>query len=238
MDIGMHFGKFLTGSLISALLAIGGVWFVVDLSLRGLESSIQVTNQRISSLEANLLNRIELSEINLKDRLDSIKSNIDQQFNVTRGDIKKASILEPVIRDSTGKEMTVALRANFRDLNEIVESSPSLNSWADKFKIAFPEADNDVFFYTFAASPNWEWAADLESGQVDFDKLMASTRMGFTTAEAMIASGCVSQAVKNDGTIQLLPVAESSLAARNGVICYADNADEANEFIKLSKEYQ
>ncbi len=73
-------GRFITGCLVTAALSVGGVWFVVDLSLRGVESAIQVTNERVTEINR----RIE----RLEDKLDGVEKHILQGFK----DMKQASI--------------------------------------------------------------------------------------------------------------------------------------------------
>ncbi|MBX3568313.1 MAG: hypothetical protein KF914_09655 [Rhizobiaceae bacterium] len=86
MDLSLNFGRFIAGALISALLAVGGVWFVVDLSLRGVESSIEVTNKRIDDLRVELVRHID-------QRMELLEFKLTEEFQSTREAIKKAELL-------------------------------------------------------------------------------------------------------------------------------------------------
>lgn len=73
-------GRFVTGCLITALLSVGGVWLVVDLSLRGLETALGVTNQRIADVN-DRIKRVE-------DTLGVVERDIRQGFK----EMKQASL--------------------------------------------------------------------------------------------------------------------------------------------------
>ncbi len=64
------------------MLAVGGVWFVVDMALRGVEGNIETTNIRIDDLR---------TDINA--RLDRIEQQMLEQFRSTREDINKRAEL-------------------------------------------------------------------------------------------------------------------------------------------------
>ena len=78
----MHLGKFITGALISAMVAIGGVWFVVDMALRGVEGNIATTNIRINDLRTDITSR-----------LDRIEQQMLEQFRSTRDEINRRAEL-------------------------------------------------------------------------------------------------------------------------------------------------
>ncbi|WP_306121013.1 hypothetical protein [Roseitalea sp. MMSF_3504] len=71
MDLSLTFGRFLGGALISAALAVGGVWYVVDMSLRGVEVAIATTNQNIGNVQTSL-----------KAKIDNMQSSILEQLRL------------------------------------------------------------------------------------------------------------------------------------------------------------
>lgn len=92
----LSFGKFITGALISAFIAIGGVWFVVDISLRGVEKSVDVTNQRITDLQSNI---------------SELRSEVKEEFEKTRSAIERASF-DLFKRDSESNSFEIRITAD------------------------------------------------------------------------------------------------------------------------------
>ena len=111
MDWSLSFGRFLGGALISALLAIGGVWFVVDMSLRGMESSVETTNKRIDDLRAEVISHIDLKMQNLELRLL-------QEFEITRSIIKRADAA-PIIQDLAQNNIALTDQDSLNDMTVI-----------------------------------------------------------------------------------------------------------------------
>jgi hypothetical protein len=215
------------GAIASAVMVLGGVYFIVDNSLRGIESSIATMNERISDLDRSLGDRFDLSIQNLELRLK-------QEFEATRGEIKKASLTEPLFRNADGKEVTVALRSDAPSLEDIVEDDPQFEPWAREFGITVPQASPDSFFFTIGPSPSWDWKADIASGAVSEQEIKQHVSAGFTSPEPMVANGCVVQTMKLDGTVQLVPAAGPSIAGNDGLICLVDDAEG---FLRFTRNF-
>jgi len=213
------------GAITSAVLVLGGVYFIVDNSLRGIESSMATMNERISDLDRSLGNRFDLSIQNLELRLK-------QEFEATRGEIKKASLIEPLFRDADGNEVTVALRSDAPPLEEIVEDDPRLVSWLEDFGVAVPGGSSDSFFFTIGPSPDWDWKADIASGAVSEQDIKRQVSTGFISAEPMVANGCVVQTLKLDGSVQLVPATGKSIAGSDGLICLVESAEAFRRFTR------
>lgn len=72
--------KFIVSAVVAAILGSGGVvWFVVDMSLRGMEQSVDVTNDRIGDLSDDLnsaqqaiLERLEAAYDGLDARMQTV----------------------------------------------------------------------------------------------------------------------------------------------------------------------
>jgi hypothetical protein len=75
---------------LAASATIGGVYFVVDNSLRGLETSISVTNNRIDDLRSQLANAQSVLTSALNQRFDSLQESIRNDGNQTRGLMKRS----------------------------------------------------------------------------------------------------------------------------------------------------
>lgn len=69
--------KLLGVMLTVAAILIGGVWYIVDTSLRGFEAAVSTQNERIGAVEASVLEG--RSELN--GRFDSQTSTIEARFN-------------------------------------------------------------------------------------------------------------------------------------------------------------
>ena len=89
MDLSLSLGRFLTGALISALLAIGGVWFVVDVSLRGVEGNILRTNKRIDDVQTQI-----------DRRFDELNRRLDRDFSATNEILRKRASLDSINDDT------------------------------------------------------------------------------------------------------------------------------------------
>lgn len=213
------------GAITSAVLVLGGVYFIVDNSLRGIESSIATMNERISDLDRSLGDRFDLSIRNLELRLT-------QEFEATRGEIKKASLIEPLFLDAQGNAMSVALRSDALPLEAIVENDPRLASWTAEFDLTVPAASPESFFFTIGPSPAWDWKADIASGAVSEQDIKRHVSAGFVAAEPMVASGCVVQTRKLDGSVQLVPATGKSIAGNDGLICLVDSAEAFQRYTR------
>jgi hypothetical protein len=84
MDMSLSFGRFIAGALISTLMAIGGVWFVVQQSIAGLQTAVETTNERIGDF------RQDISR--LDERIENLRAEMRSEFDKTREAYKKASL--------------------------------------------------------------------------------------------------------------------------------------------------
>jgi hypothetical protein len=70
---------------IAALAIIGSVYFIVDMSLRGIEKSIEITNKRIDDLDRNLTNQFNV-------RIEALEKALRAEFIQTRDLIRRGSL--------------------------------------------------------------------------------------------------------------------------------------------------
>jgi hypothetical protein len=70
---------------LSALAIIGAVYFIVDMSLRGIEKSIDVTNKRIDDLDKNLSGQFN-------QKIDSLERILRIEFSQTREVIRRGAL--------------------------------------------------------------------------------------------------------------------------------------------------
>jgi hypothetical protein len=70
---------------IAALAIIGSVYFIVDMSLRGIEKSIEITNKRIDDLDRNLTNQFSV-------RTEALEKALRAEFTQTRELIRRGSL--------------------------------------------------------------------------------------------------------------------------------------------------
>ena len=112
MDASLLFGRFLTGALISALLAVGGVWLVVDLSLRGVEGNIVTTNKRIDDLRSQI-----------DRRFDELNDRLDRDFSATNDILRRRASLDE-IADETRLVGTPFLSKDGKVIGTIISVDP------------------------------------------------------------------------------------------------------------------
>ncbi|WP_085043825.1 hypothetical protein [Ensifer aridi] len=84
MDLSLTFGRFIAGALISALLAIGGVWAVVQIAVSGVNTAVEATNARVGDIQARLTR--------LEDKIDDLQREVIRGFHDTQEEMKKASL--------------------------------------------------------------------------------------------------------------------------------------------------
>lgn len=84
------------GALVSSVAVLGGVYFIVDNALRGLENSVDGVRSQIEQQSASLNTRIEDLSRSLNEKIDLkfelINQKLDSEFTETRKDIKKADL--------------------------------------------------------------------------------------------------------------------------------------------------
>lgn len=94
------FSRFVISSIVAVFTMLGGVWLIVEFSLRGLETAIGVTNQRIEDLDRNLNRRIEDLDRNLTKLISSemriLKLELQQDIVRTRGPTQRTELTSPL----------------------------------------------------------------------------------------------------------------------------------------------
>jgi hypothetical protein len=79
---------------LSALGIIGSVYFIVDMSLRGIEKSIEITNKRIDDLDRNLVNQFNV-------KVESLEKILRSEFGQTRELIRRGSLEQRNLNELT-----------------------------------------------------------------------------------------------------------------------------------------
>lgn len=141
--VGRLVGGVAAGVIFNTVINLAGVWFVVDVALRGVESSIanglSTTGSRITDMSERITevgNRV--SEVDGK--VFALQGAISQGFRDTRTDIQKASRFDPVaippeaFRIATKIENKVRLDAILNKERAIV-FVPSPEAWG-KFVVS------------------------------------------------------------------------------------------------------
>lgn len=132
--------------LASALVTAGTVYFVVDMSLRGMESSIQTTNKRIDDLRNEINSTLDLKFANLE-------LQIKNEFLETRKEINKAELspsesiktikklqgqnIEPVLTGSSSAKPTVVIgfdKESFDGRGNILDIVSGIDRYSDWYK--------------------------------------------------------------------------------------------------------
>jgi hypothetical protein len=82
------------GALVSSAAVLGGVYFIVDNALRGLENSVDGVRSQIEMQSVSLNTRIDDLSKSLNEKIDLkfelLSEKLDNQFSETRKEIKKA----------------------------------------------------------------------------------------------------------------------------------------------------
>ena len=217
MALGLTLGRFVTGSLISAGIAIGGVWFVVDMSLRGMEKAIDTTNLSIQQLERAMAEKIESS-------IQILRADLKNEFRDTREAIEKASYIEPSFEDETGNIYLVSLKSDAKSIAELYEENSELKSWTSLVGLDLVSNREGTFIFALAGSrlATEKWIANSESGKQYKDILSA----GLSSPDVLIDYGCLTRRVKIDGTPIYFPRTENTISGRDGIICLFDDLSE------------
>jgi hypothetical protein len=141
------------GALVSSAVVLGGVYFIVDNALRGLENSVDGVRSQIEMQSASLNTRIDDLSKSLNEKIDLkfelLSEKLDNQFSETRKEIKKADastgrtgalnyagievLKNPYIEGMTITDyggFEIVLNPAAESLNSITMADPVFASWA------------------------------------------------------------------------------------------------------------
>ncbi len=90
--VGRILGGAAFGLLLNSVVSLGGMWFVVDTALRGLESSITNGFATTDSRITDAVGRLD----SLDGKIFAVQGAISAGFRDTRADIQKASRFDPL----------------------------------------------------------------------------------------------------------------------------------------------
>jgi hypothetical protein len=212
--IAIFIGKMLATAVVTALVSMAGIYFVVDMSQRGIEAAIETTNKRIDDLRTDLVSRIDL-------KFEALQLQLKNEFSETRKEFKKADI-------ETGVKIAGALPGwlpvDFGAFKLFLD--PKAASLASISK-------SDPVFAIWAENP--QNAPELKS--IEKNGLMVQAQTGDGIASAVVkwveASSdsdkllteflkykeCATISQLPDGSAIVVPIAATSVVGNDGFLC-------------------
>jgi hypothetical protein len=205
-------GKLLASAVVTALVTMAGIYFVVDMSLRGTESAIETTNKRIDDLRNELTSRIDL-------KFEALEQQLKNEFSDTRREIKKAELDSGVRVAGALPQWKLTDFGTFQVLLD--PKAPTLSTISKA----------DPVFAVWAKNPeNASELKQIESSGfivqpslgVDFTKI--KWQPNSTDADAMLTSllsfkNCATISEMPDGSPVVVPIAERTIVGRDGIFC-------------------
>ena len=201
MDVGFTFGRFLAGALISAALAVGGVWFVVDMSLRGMETAVEATNDRIGDVQSNLQQ--------LRSEFTAFRADVKNEFDATRDAITRTTLRETerVIDTPDGRFVLTGPGGNVdATVAQIVKRYGAGDATMTKLTglpLYVPRSPDDT-------SVGW---ATVGTGDGSEAILITPGENGLE------AVTCARRTANEDGTTSLSAVEGNAVALADGIVC-------------------
>lgn len=164
MNVWIMLGRFLAGCAISALAAVGGMWFILDRSLQGVISSIDSTNQGMNRLNDSVLasdQRLEGRFASLELRIDNLIMKVGEGFTETQNKIEKKA--ELTIDDF--KSELADLAKNQKEVAEAVEKIRYAN---------LPPSVSGGYSFDNELFSSFEWSVAASYGLQASDRLLIS----------------------------------------------------------------
>lgn len=211
------FGRFITGALISAALAIGGVWFVVDVSLRGVESAIEVTNARLGSVETDI-RQLQGDLGALRTDLNEFQIEVLREFQTTRDAITKTSAKEADRLLST-LDGVFNLPGFNPQADFPADVAAAARRYGDDGTTVMKLEGLPIFVPTAeTATPNWRTLPSADGG--DLIVVMSATN-------GAPATPCAVRTTEN-GVVTLRPNGDYAVTLKDGIVCRPP-ADEGRD---------
>ncbi len=219
--IAIFLGKLLGSAAVTAVVSAATVYFVVDMSLRGMESSITTTNLRIDDLREDLTSTLDLKFKNLELQLKN-------EFSETRKEIKKAEL-------ETGIKIAGALPnwepkdfGTFQLLLDPQASSLEAISKADQVVALWAKmVVNKAEAQQMMASGLFIAANESVKGVPEIKWVSKAGGSDELLTEFLKFKDCATISQLQNGDTIIVPVAAKSVVGNDGFLC-KPNLDQPN----------
>jgi hypothetical protein len=217
--IAIFFGKMLATALVTAIISMAGVYFVVDMSQRGIETAIETTNKRIDDLRGDLgsLKTDLVSRIDLK--FEALQLQLKNEFDDTRREFKKAELdtgvkiagALPEWRPVGFGTVDILLDPNAASLRIISKTDPLFADWA--------RAAGNVDEANTIMASGLMIAAVEKAGKIDVQWVGKTPDGDILLTEFLKFKDCATISQMSDGSAVIVPVASKSVVGNDGFLC-------------------
>jgi hypothetical protein len=184
VDIGLTLGRFFAGAIFTALIAIGGVWAVVQISVSGMQTAVETTNKRIDDLSGRLgeiktgIDKVGEVVAEIDKRLAVIETKVDSGFRDTQSEIKKRADVIPQGIDLSPTRIAIARIG--RQIEEKVQLEALL---ASKPRVVFLPTEAAWDRFATSVEPNNVIPLATLDSQTVSDAVKAITVDGLSTEQ-------------------------------------------------------
>jgi hypothetical protein len=215
------------GALASSAAVLGGVYFIVDNVLRGLENSVDGVRSQIQMQSASLNTRIDDLTRSLNEKIDLkfelLNQKLDGEFSDTRKEIKKADLQFNGLRFAPNKvpfiEMKFVDIGSYRmrlnpsapTLASILMADPTFANWA---KIA-----SNVDELKRLQADGVVVQAKLATGGPEVKWFGKSPIAAVALADWMRQENCVGIMGTVAGKSLVVPTSEQAIVGSDGIFC-------------------
>jgi hypothetical protein len=211
------------GALVSSVAILGGVYFIVDNALRGLENSVDGVRSQIVQQSASLNTRIDDLSRSLNEKIDLkfelLSQKLESEFSDTRKEIKKADLpLNDLLRDlaipfpelklTEVGSFEMLLNPSAPTLDSISMADPTFANWAkilsNSEELKKLQASGIVVHATATKTgPEVTWVAASDGAQIALDAISKMKDClgvyNLTTGKAVVGPVGTAATVGKDG---------------------------------------